>query len=73
MDGEDNSNPGVMRRAFFAIFDQIEKSEALSLQTEYMVTAQYVQIYNEEVYDLLSDNAALHQNPLQAHSFCFTG
>eukprot|EP00658_Telonema_sp_P-2_P043940 TRINITY_DN3180_c0_g1_i5.p1 TRINITY_DN3180_c0_g1~~TRINITY_DN3180_c0_g1_i5.p1 ORF type:complete len:670 (-),score=167.01 TRINITY_DN3180_c0_g1_i5:279-2288(-) len=79
MDGDSMEDPGVMRRAFFSVFDLIDKSESISLETEFMVTAQYVQIYNEEVYDLLSETATdpqrkpLHIREHREHGFYVEG
>eukprot|EP00656_Telonema_subtile_P017405 TRINITY_DN19337_c0_g1_i1.p1 TRINITY_DN19337_c0_g1~~TRINITY_DN19337_c0_g1_i1.p1 ORF type:complete len:1019 (+),score=401.02 TRINITY_DN19337_c0_g1_i1:75-3131(+) len=55
MDGS-TENPGVMRQAFIELFDRVESEMRASTDhtsVSFLVQAHYVQIYNEEVYDLL--------------------
>jgi len=57
----DNSLRGIMPRAFDDIFGHIT---ADSDQTQFLVRASYLEIYNEEVRDLLSKNP---KNRLELH------
>lgn len=65
MEGIANSpeEKGVMPRAFEAIFENIKSGEG----KQYLVRASYLEIYNEEVRDLLAKNPKnrleLHEKP----------
>ena len=60
----DEEQRGVMPRAFEEIFKNIELD---SKETQFLVRASYLEIYNEEVRDLLSKNPKnrleLHEKP----------
>lgn len=60
----DENERGVMPRAFEEIFKNIEMD---SNETQFLVRASYLEIYNEEVRDLLSKNPKnrleLHEKP----------
>jgi len=47
-------HPGVMYRTFDHLFEMINESGP---ETKYLVSCSYVQIYNEEIYDLLARQA----------------
>ena len=49
----DENERGIMPRSFEDIFRCIKSD---SDQTQFLVRASYLEIYNEEVYDLLIDN-----------------
>ena len=57
----DENERGVMPRAFEEIFKNIEMD---SNETQFLVRASYLEIYNEEVRDLLSKNP---KNRLELH------
>ena len=61
---KDPDQMGIMPRAFQDVFRQIE---ADSEQTQFLIRASYLEIYNEEVRDLLSKNPKnkldLHETP----------
>ena len=60
----DQKQRGVMPRAFEDIFRNIEQD---SVKTQFLVRASYLEIYNEEIRDLLSKNPKnrldLHEKP----------
>ena len=72
------ANRGIIPRAFDHIFDHIAVSEG----TRYLLTASYLEIYNEEVRDLLGRDVKkrleLHEHPekgvyvqdLSSHKVC---
>ena len=57
------ANRGIIPRAFDHIFDHV----AVSVGTRYLLTASYLEIYNEEVRDLLGRDVKkrleLHEHP----------
>ena len=57
------ANRGIIPRAFDHIFDHVAVSEG----TRYLLTASYLEIYNEEVRDLLGRDVKkrleLHEHP----------
>ena len=57
---KDLAMKGVMPRAFEAIFDNIKSGGG----KQFLVRASYLEIYNEEVRDLLSKNP---KNRLELH------
>ena len=59
---------GIIPRAFAQIFAMIETRGGE--QTEYLVRASYLEIYNEEIRDLLSKNS---QNKLEIKDSADTG
>lgn len=50
----DDKMRGVIPRAFYQVFEHIE----VSTDTEFLVRASFIEIYNEEVFDLLTENRA---------------
>ncbi|CAG9315628.1 unnamed protein product [Blepharisma stoltei] len=48
---KENENIGLVPRTVKALFDEIKQSES---QVEYTVNCTYIQIYNENIYDLLN-------------------
>lgn len=60
---EPAANRGVIPRAFDHIFDHI----SVSMDIKYLLTASYLEIYNEEVRDLLGKDVKkkleLHEHP----------
>jgi centromeric protein E len=61
-----NSEPGIMPLAIEHIFDYIRNDK----KREYLLRASYIEIYNENIKDLLSnnnDNLKIHQNPSVCH------
>ena len=60
---EPAANKGVIPRAFDHIFDHV----AVSTEVKYLLTASYLEIYNEEVRDLLGKDVKkkleLHEHP----------
>ncbi len=66
MSGQENDvkQRGIMPRSFEDIFKSIE---ADSVKTQFLVRASYLEIYNEEIRDLLSKNPKnrleLHEKP----------
>ena len=64
---KDHKQRGVMPRAFEDIFNKIKGDSA---QTQFLVRASYLEIYNEEVRDLLSKNP---KNKLELHEKPDTG
>ena len=60
---EPAANKGVIPRAFDHIFDHV----AVSAEVKYLLTASYLEIYNEEVRDLLGKDVKkkleLHEHP----------
>jgi centromeric protein E len=65
--------PGVMPLATENIFKLISQVLVFNLQDigrEYLLRASYIEIYNENIRDLLnpaSDNLKIHQNPQVVH------
>jgi hypothetical protein len=61
---ENQKQRGIMPRAFEDIFNSIDGD---SVKTQFLVRASYLEIYNEEVRDLLSKNPKnrldLHEKP----------
>mmetsp|Transcript_34310 Transcript_34310/g.25383 ORF Transcript_34310/g.25383 Transcript_34310/m.25383 type:complete len:130 (+) Transcript_34310:327-716(+) len=57
----DNEQKGVMPRSFEDIFKNIDENSAIS---QFLVRASYLEIYNEEIRDLLAKNP---QNRLELH------
>ena len=57
----DHKERGVMPRAFEDVFKSIEYD---SVKTQFLVRASYLEIYNEEIRDLLSKNP---KNKLELH------
>lgn len=61
---DDHKQRGVMPRAFEDIFKSIEGD---SVKTQFLIRASYLEIYNEEIRDLLSKNPKnkldLHEKP----------
>ena len=60
----DRKERGIMPRAFEDVFKSIEGD---SVKTQFLVRASYLEIYNEEIRDLLSKNPKnkldLHEKP----------
>jgi len=60
----DHKQRGIMPRAFEDVFKSIEGD---SVKTQFLVRASYLEIYNEEIRDLLSKNPKnkldLHEKP----------
>ena len=60
----DEKEKGIMPRAFEDIFDKINSD---SEQTQFLIRASYLEIYNEEIRDLLAKNPRnkldLHEKP----------
>jgi kinesin family protein 3/17 len=60
----DPNHEGIMPRAFADIFESIKGD---SNQTQFLVRASYLEIYNEEIRDLLAKNPKnrleLHEKP----------
>jgi len=58
------NDKGIMPRSFEGIFKEIEQD---SMGSQFLVRASYVEIYNEDVRDLLSKNPKnkldLHEKP----------
>ena len=52
---------GMMPRMLQRLFEEIEKQR---LQFEYEVSLQYLQVYNEQIFDLLSDSKTAAETPL---------
>ena len=52
---DDEKNKGIMPRAFENIFEQI----GCDSKRQYLVRASYLEIYNEEIRDLLSKKGLL--------------
>lgn len=63
----DDEHKGIMPRSFEDIFNSIKCD---SDQTEFLVRASYLEIYNEEIRDLLSKNP---KNRLELHEKPDTG
>jgi kinesin family protein 3/17 len=63
MEGTDGDQRGLMPRVFESVFEEIEKMNA----SQFLVRVAYLEIYNEEVRDLLSKNPKnkldLHEKP----------
>ncbi len=61
---EDKKLKGVMPRSFIDIFENIS---ANSIKTQFLVRASYLEIYNEQIRDLLGKNPKtkleLHEKP----------
>jgi len=61
---DDHKQRGIMPRAFEDIFKSIESD---SVKTQFLIRASYLEIYNEEIRDLLSKNPKnkldLHEKP----------
>ena len=57
----DPKQKGIMPRSFEDIFKNIEDD---SVKTQFLVRASYLEIYNEEIRDLLSKNP---KNKLELH------
>ena len=64
---KDAKQRGIMPRAFEDVFRRIEQD---SIKTQFLVRASYLEIYNEEVRDLLSKNP---KNKLELHEKPDTG
>lgn len=60
----DHKERGIMPRSFEDVFKSIESD---SIKTQFLVRASYLEIYNEEIRDLLSKNPKnkldLHEKP----------
>ena len=60
----DHKERGIMPRSFEDVFKSIEGD---SVKTQFLVRASYLEIYNEEIRDLLSKNPKnkldLHEKP----------
>ena len=63
----DPKHRGIMPRSFEDIFKNIKSD---SIKTQFLVRASYLEIYNEEVRDLLSKNP---KNRLELHEKPDTG
>jgi kinesin family protein 3/17 len=59
MEGKDGDDRGIIPRAFEQIFYGIE----LHPNLQFLIRVSYLEIYNEEIYDLLANNP--HQNKLE--------
>ena len=61
---DDHKQRGIMPRSFEDIFKSIESD---SVKTQFLIRASYLEIYNEEIRDLLSKNPKnkldLHEKP----------
>lgn len=57
MEGEDNphENRGIIPRSFEQIFYAVEQNP----ETEFLIRVSFLEIYNEEIHDLLSKDAAV--------------
>lgn len=64
---DDNKERGIMPRSFDDIFKSIQGD---SVKTQFLVRASYLEIYNEEIRDLLSKNP---KNKLELHEKPDTG
>ena len=64
---DDPIQRGIMPRSFNDIFESIESD---SVKTQFLVRASYLEIYNEDVRDLLSKNS---KNKLEVHEKTDTG
>ena len=61
---DDENEKGIMPRSFEDVFKRIEGD---SEQTQFLIRASYLEIYNEEIRDLLAKNPRnrldLHEKP----------
>ena len=60
---EDDENRGIIPRVFYHVFEEIAVSES----TKYLVRASYLEIYNEEIRDLLTSQQGTKVNRLELH------
>ena len=51
-------NPGVMVRSLSDLFELIDQQRIISTTTEFKLKLSYMEIYNEAIRDLLSENEA---------------
>ena len=65
--GKDEDQKGIMPRSFDDIFKRIEGD---SEETQFLIRASYLEIYNEEIRDLLSKNP---RNRLDLHEKADSG
>jgi hypothetical protein len=66
---DDEDNRGIIPRSAQAIFERLK--DVKNHFTESSVTAQYLEIYNEELADLLTDREAKLQVLIRMFSPCF--
>lgn len=60
---DDEDNRGVIPRVFYHVFDEIAVSE----DTKFLVRASYLEIYNEEIRDLLAPGTKITKLELHEH------